>query len=56
MKMIGRVSLIGKIEEKICMCGYVRACTNTTVCLCAPEKETGEVRGCAVVVSALYPV
>lgn len=54
VKTIGCVSLIVKKEEKMWMYRYVWACTNTTVCLCAPERgRTGEVRGCTVAVCPL---
>jgi len=51
VKTIGHVSLIGKMEEKMCVCRYVWARTGSTVCLwCRSERETGEVRGCAAAV------
>lgn len=38
VKMIGHVSLIGKMEEKMCKCMYVWELNNTAVSPCAPEK------------------
>lgn len=54
VKMIGHVSLIGKMEEKMCMRRYVWACTTTTVCLCAPERGRQARWGGALSLSVLY--
>lgn len=48
--MIGHVSLIGKMEEKMRKCSYVRA----RVSMCTWDRETGTVGGGVGPTVAIY--